>query len=221
MRESKRGITPKRYITPIKAYRSVQISSCFSLQTSPKAGSKPKDLLSKAKSNIEYLSQEVKKHKRECAELDGVLELSKKHGDGLHQKVSQLRQQLELVLQQNVKLAAAKSELSHNVNKAIKEKEQLKKEKAESKAILCKKLEEIKKADAKTEKRHAKDMENIKIKVNKQNEVRLLLEQKIEMARSEMKDLEKVKREMTKENGKMDEEFSQEIDILSHIITIS
>ena len=121
MRPSKRKIN---YRPLNKSCYSVQTSSYSSVQISPRAASRSKGCVSKARSHVDYLSKEIRKHRRTRTELKGTMELEKKHGENLEQKIFTLKQQLEFVLQQNSKLEVAKNGLVEELQEIIDGKEQ-------------------------------------------------------------------------------------------------
>lgn len=210
-----------KQISPNRSYYSTQISSRHSPKKEIIYGQKPKDIINKAKSNIEFLSTEVRKYKRECTELEGELDLTKKHGENLSTKVGQLRQQLEMILAQNEKLQNAKTELVSHVTKTIKDKQKLDKTKQNIKEAEKQKMINLQKQAEIAEKRHKKKMLELENKIYEQNNIKSLLEEKIEKAKEEIRDLERKKKEKTTESRKLNEEFVQEVDILSHIISVS
>ncbi len=207
--------------TPNKSYYSVQISFREHELDKEPSETKPHDFVRKAKASIELLSNDVRKYRRECAEHEAVLQLARKHGDGLGQKVGQLKQQLEIILQQNATLKAAKEALANEVETTIKEKARLERTKKRAREERKNAAEEVRQRASSGEKRHKKIMETLDKREKQQLGVKELLEQKIEKARDVLAELVTKREKATKESERTSKEFVQEVDILSHIITIS
>ena len=206
--------------TPSKSYYSVQVSS-RDPAASETNESKTKEFIKKAKTSIEFLSNEVHKYRKQCVEQESILELEKKHNEGLNQKATQLRQQLEKIWQQNAKLKAAKNELVSEVEQCIAEKGRTRKEKSEAREQQKTAIQRLIDREARRDKKFRKASSELEQKRIKQIEVHGELEEEVARTRGELAELRQKRNQVNRENENLSKEFGQEVDILSHIITIS
>eukprot|EP00826_Nyctotherus_ovalis_P023531 TRINITY_DN18080_c0_g1_i2.p1 TRINITY_DN18080_c0_g1~~TRINITY_DN18080_c0_g1_i2.p1 ORF type:complete len:190 (-),score=56.21 TRINITY_DN18080_c0_g1_i2:69-638(-) len=180
--------------------------------------SRPKKYAFKAKLDVNLLSKEIRKHRRVCSELKGTMELEKAHAKQLEQKINTLKQQLELVLQQNSKLETAKNSLVHDLQAILHFKEQTIKQKLRSKLSHKQQLVTLHKTKKKLLEDYMRQMKEAADKVQKEKENRMVLIQELKRAKSDAKKLEQYKSRTSIENSNINKKFIHEMDSLSHVI---
>ena len=201
-----------------KSYHSTKVSFP-SMQISPRTHSRPEACVSKAKFNVDFLSKEIKRHQRVHSELKGTMELEKKHGIVLEQKINTFKQQLELVLQQNGKLKTAKNVLIEELQTIIHSKERIEKQKLKAKLAFKQQASNLHKMKKTILKDYMKQMKELADRIQREKETRLALIQNLKYTKDNSRTLISYKSSI--DNNSMNKEFIKEINTLSHIIKLN
>ena len=178
-----------------------------------------REFIQKAMDNIESLTNEVQKGKKECAEQESLLNLARTHGSSLQQKQDQMLEQYDLALQQNKKLRAARDELQREVAAGCRELKRLNKLKVAAKqkrshAVAPK----AGKATARSSKYEA-TLADLEDKKKKQRELQTVLEEKILAQSEEIAALEQQKESIAEEYTKRNQALTHEVALLSQVLT--
>ena len=197
-----------------KSSYSAQTSVYPSMQTTPRSASRPNQCVTNIKSNVGYLSNEIKKHKRTRTELKENMELGMKYRETLDAKISKLKEQLQFVIQQNTKLETAKISLIDELQSVIDNKKAITEQKKNAKVSHENKIKNIYKDKRKIAENYIKEVREITNNIQKEKETRILIIKDLKESQIRVRELHQLKH-----NNHND--FGKEIDILSYVVNLS
>jgi len=208
----------KSLTTPNKVYYSLQTSILSSAQLSPRSSSNPRITLSTAKHNIEFLANEVKKCKQERKNLVRMEIQARNSGEMLGEKINLLKIQVELVLQQNKRLAIVKKELIEKLKEIKITKKILEEGREKTKVEYKKRLKRLVIRKRLLDESYKKKIHALNVKLQEQKELASLLKENTKLVNTELEVLKQRIYNQIEKHNRTAKEITENMEMLSHLI---